>query len=827
MTESLVEAAHSYAALGWRVIPLHFVGPDGLTCSCGKGRKCESKGKHPIDKGWEKTPPLSGPDIEDIWQRRPRSNVGVATGQPSGFFVFDVDPDNGGLESAKALGEKYGKFFTSTRSHITGSGGYHLLFSMPDFDLGNARGGLKEYPGLDIRGTGGQIVMPPSVSNKGPYKVKADKPIAPAPDWLLDMLRPNEAETTKVDLSTFDTSFIDSLDKREQQRLNRYAETAVNGNMARLAKLHENNGPSYDGEPWDMTVFEVACALLEIANAPWNIYTQQRAYSDVFEGAPRDSGFGDDRVNEKFRSALKTIGTKARSMPPAPPPRDDFDFMDGPDVRSAPDPKGQGGGPTTTPTAAATDYPVRAWSDLGNAKRYVDRFSDRLRWIESSKRWAVYTEGRWVIDHSLLAHNMAQNMLHNLFDQEGHNYTTTPEGPNGDKPSMREQFEKWCKGQEMSARIKACLVEASARSEMRATITDFDSDPWLLNVRNGVIDLRTGELKDHDHRLLLMQQCPVVYDPDAEAPLFNAYLDRCMPNVDMRSYLKRIVGYSITGLTTEQAMFLHYGDGANGKSVYLEVMGAVMGDYGQVVPRETLLINSSTQHPAAVARMVGKRFMQTSETARGKRLDEEMVKGLTGGELATAREMYGSWFDFKPTGKIQYVTNHKPRLSDAESIWRRLHLIGWPVKIEDAEKDRFLSQKIIDRELSGVLAWAVQGCAEWQERGLDRPITSREDLREYRLDQDEFGDFLDTKLVREPTARVATGQLYAVYDAWAMQSGIRNRMTKIDFARTLHERGFERWRTTHERGFIGLAIYDGQEVSTTLDMEGFLDDATS
>lgn len=820
--DSLIEAAHAYAASGWRVIPLHFVGPDGLTCSCREGRNCKSKGKHPVDNGWQNTPPLSGADIEAIWERRPRSNVGVATGQPSGFFVLDIDPDNGGMESAKRLALEYGKFLNTTRAHRTGSGGFHVLFEMPDFDLGNARGGLKDYPGIDIRGTGGQIVMPPSVSAKGSYSVYADRELAPAPDWLLEMIRPNDAETTKVDLSTFDTSFIDGLDEDERKRLERYASKAVEGNRERLAKLSLNMGPSYDGEPWDMTVFEVACALLEIANAPWNSYTQQNMYDLVNEYAPTDAGFELDRVNEKFRSALKTVGTKARSMPPAPPPKqDDFDFMDGPDVRSA-DPKGTGGGPTPTSTAADADYPIRAWSDLGNAKRFVDRFSDRLRWIESSKKWAVYTTGRWVVDDTLLAHNMAQEMLASLFEQEGEKYTTDPTGPNLDKPSMREQFDKWCKAQQMSARIKACLVEASARKAMRASITDFDYDPWMLNVLNGVLDLRTGELLQHDAKLLLMQQCPVVYDPEAPAPLFHAYLERCMPNPDMRAYLRRIVGYSITGLTTEQAMFLHYGDGANGKSVYLEVMGAVMGDYGQVVPRETLLVKSNTEHPTSVARMVGKRFLQTSETARGRRLDEEMVKGLTGGEQQTARHLYGSYFDFKPTGKIQYVTNHKPRLTDAESIWRRLHLVGWPVKIADEDRDPFLSKKIIDAELPGVLAWAIEGCHEWQERGLDRPAVSREDLKEYRLDQDEFGDFLETKLRRDPTSRMSTSDLYLIYESWTMASGIRNKMTKIDFARTLSERKFERWRTTHDRGFIGLAIPDGQG-STTTAMEGFFD----
>jgi putative DNA primase/helicase len=226
-----------------------------------------------------------------------------------------------------------------------------------------------------------------------------------------------------------------------------------------------------------------------------------------------------------------------------------------------------------------------------------------------------------------------------------------------------------------------------------------------------------------------------------------------------------------------------------------------MGSYGQVVPRETLLAKgNNTEHPTSVARMRGRRFLQASETAAGRRLDEETVKGLTGGEMQTARYMGADFFDFTPTGKIHFVTNHLPRLTDAESIWRRLHLIGWRETIPIEERDPRLAQKIMASEAPGVLAWAIQGAIDWYNEGLEPTESMRRDLADYRTEQDILGEFLDLRLEKSSEIRSSIEDIFGAYTAWCFNSGLRA-MTKPDLSRALTERGYEKYRTGRERGF--------------------------
>ena len=319
------------------------------------------------------------------------------------------------------------------------------------------------------------------------------------------------------------------------------------------------------------------------------------------------------------------------------------------------------------------------------------------------------------------------------------------------------------------------------------------------------IDLRTGELTPHDPRALAMLQSPIAYDPAAKAPRFYKFLERCLPDPEIRSYLQKATGYSLSGSMAEQAMFIHHGPGANGKSVYLVLASMLAGDYSQVVPRETLLAKGSTpEHPTSVARMRGRRFLQASETGVGRRLDEETVKGLTGGEQQTARFMGANFFDFTPTGKIHLVTNHLPRLTDAESIWRRLHLIAWTQTLPIAERDpRYLQPSfwIEEGEAPGILAWAVQGAVRWQEEGLDIPASMRQDLDEYRSDQDILGEFISLRLEKDEAAFAATSDIYGAYQSWAFNNGIKNTLTAQDLGRALKERRFMTHRTGKARGF--------------------------
>lgn len=726
--------------------------------------------------------------IRKVWDVKLPPNLGIATGEPSGVFVFDIDPDSGGLDAVQKLQADY-EPLDAGRVVRTGSGGWHLYFAMPDFDITNSPRGLKPYgKGIDIRGTGGQVVLPPSVSVKGAYSVLKDEPIGPAPEWLLDLLRPVTVSHEGPGGGALSTTPVATPAAPAEPRLLAYAERAWGGEVARLQQLAVTG---WNGEPWDTTTYEVACNLFELAHASWTAYSERDVCEAVFVNAPRDPGFGDDRVNTKIESArLKTAG-RAR---PQPALHDDMAAY----VMGA-----MPAAPAAPNTVRA--WPCRTWDDLGNSQRMVDRYGATMRWVEQAGTWAIYSGGAWRLDKARMAHDLAQKMIDSLPHTEAHSYSETNLVTVGkDQITEREAFLRWAKGQRMSARVAAALVELRGRSDMQAQTADFDTQPQLLNVRNGVIDLTTGRLQPHDPKLMLMQQAPVAYDPTAQAPEWSAFLERVQPNPSMRAYLQRISGYSITALTTEQALFIHHGAGSNGKSVYLQIVSEMLGDYGQAVPPATLLTRGRDQHPTDVARMAGKRFLQASETGVGQRLNEELVKGLTGGEMRTARFLNQDFFDFRPTGKIHLITNHLPELTDSPSIWRRVHLIRWGVIIPDAQQDIDLPYRIIANELPGVLAWFVAGAVAWARERLTPPQAALDDVAAYRAEQDEFGDFLATCCVIDEAISASVEQLYGAYQGWAFRNGMRHTIQGPTFSKMLTERGFRKISQGTWRGHGGL-----------------------
>lgn len=778
---TILDAAHEYRRRGWRVLPLHSLTADG-SCTCQRPR-CNSAGKHPVLARWQETPPLSGADVQAYFEGEDH-NVGLATGTPSGFWVLDIDLDKPGTaERLKDL--QQGRKFPPTRIVQTPGGGYHYYFAMPDFNVTNSARRLPD--GVDVRGTGGQVVAPPSVSDKGAYRLLLDVEPAVAPDWLLDLVRPLPP-AAPVDLETLPK--LTDLPEAEQRRLQSYTDRVL---AAEIARLNECKQKGWSGPGWNQTTFEVACTLIELANSPWCPFDLVGVHKIVLANAPKDKDFTEAEIEGIFASALRRVAGGGRALP------EDRKLNTGPVYKGDPlsDPEAEG-------LAVAPDeapITLRTRTDLGNARRLVDVAGDRLRYITELKDWAVYTDGVWKVSEGA-GTTEAQEMIETLIEREAHLYSDEPGEDDG--PSEREKFVKWAVAQQMSARIDACVKQAQGRPQLKARITAFDRHPDLFNVKNGVVDLRTGELQPHDPELLMMLQSEVRYDPDAKAPIWQRFLERTLPDPQVRDYLQKALGYSLTGSMAEQAMFLHHGPGANGKSVFLIVAGMLAGDYAQVVPRETLLAKGSNpEHPTSVARMQGRRFLQASETGVGRRLDEEAVKGLTGGEAQTARFMGGNFFDFTPTGKIHLVTNHLPRLTDAESIWRRLHLVAWTQTIPKAERDpRFLQPDFwrATGEDVGILAWAIEGAVRWYQEGLIPPESMMRDLDDYRTDQDILGEFLSTRLEKAPTM-TPIDEIYGAYQAWCFNSGIKVPMTKHDLSRALHERGYEKHRTGRARGF--------------------------
>lgn len=465
----------------------------------------------------------------------------------------------------------------------------------------------------------------------------------------------------------------------------------------------------------------------------------------------------------------------------------------------------------TQPVAETQAWRKFSWDDIGNGERFEQRYGSAVRWLVDAEQWAIRTGGRWKKVSESPLDAMAQQLIQDLPRLEAEAYSEEAEVAQNGKamPSERDLFMKWVAKQRMDSRVRAMISRAKAQLNLHAESKDFDQDPMLLNCKNGVLDLRNATLLPHGPDQLFMERAGTSWDETAQCPRWMTYLEKTIPNEEERAYLQRIAGYCLTGDISEQSMFIHHGFGANGKSVFLEVLGKVMGSYSIVIDSSTLMAkNYEGTHNADVARMAGKRLLRTSETNVGKRLDEGQVKLLTGGDDAIlARFPYQRYpFEFWPTGKINLGTNHAPNVSNADSIWRRIKLIGWDVVIQEHERDKQLAKKILATEAPGVLAWAVQGCLEWQRRGgLDEPLDSKARVSAYRVDQDVLADFLFDCVREVPHFKETSTQAYQMYRIWCDLNGVRS-MAQKSFVMALEERGFKRYRDMHARGFVGIRV---------------------
>ncbi|MGW8333990.1 DNA primase family protein, partial [Streptomyces sp. NPDC055897] len=359
---------------------------------------------------------------------------------------------------------------------------------------------------------------------------------------------------------------------------------------------------------------------------------------------------------------------------------------------------------------------------------------------------------------------------------------------------------------------------AAAREVLQAypavhtTMDAFDKPEMLLNVANGIVDLTTGDLRAHDRGLYLMQQSPICYDPNATCPMWDKFLDGVMPDLERRAYLARVVGYSVTACTGEQVMFIHHGEGQNGKGVFMRVVMGLLGEYAQAVPASTLMAKHGDGGiPNDIARMVGKRLLSTSETGRnaegrGKPLDEELVKRLTGEDPVSARFLNAEFFEFKPVGKIHLATNHLPDVSGSHSMARRLQDIGWDVIVPPAKRIQGLAEKILAREAAGVLNWAIRGCLDWQKQGLAVPESVTAKTREHIAQSNPLATWLEEETDDVADAVTENGHLYGSYKTWAEKAGIRHPMSMKAFTVRLQEQGYAQSKDSRTRRAVTLGL---------------------
>lgn len=443
------------------------------------------------------------------------------------------------------------------------------------------------------------------------------------------------------------------------------------------------------------------------------------------------------------------------------------------------------------------DLPIKYnRSNVGDAKRFVDIFGEYFRYCHKMKMWFSYDGKRWVMDNSGLAqrstHSMAQIMQGEA-------------GKIADSEEKMQAF-KWAVGLEGVNRIENCLK--AAQSYLSIDPTDFDLDPWRLNCENGTVDLRTGELRPHDMKNMISKICPVVYDPGAAAPTWEKFLDRIFDgDLELIGYIKKMVGYSLTGVQREKEFYLAWGTGDNGKSKFIETIQGMMGDYSSTIsPDKLTMTKEEGGATPELARLVGIRFVSSQETERGRSLRESFVKGITGGDTITTRHLYGHPFDFKPVFKLWFSSNFKPEIkAGGEAMWRRVRLIPFKIAIPLAEQDKDLYEKL-RVEWSGILSWAVQGCLEWQREGCTTiPVAMKEAAEEYKQEMDTFEQFLEECCELKPIAQAMNKKLRATYEKWCQNNGERF-LRQNEFSGKLAEKGLKSERTMNGHLWRGIGI---------------------
>ena len=433
---------------------------------------------------------------------------------------------------------------------------------------------------------------------------------------------------------------------------------------------------------------------------------------------------------------------------------------------------------------------VEARSDYGNAQRLVKRHGQDLRYCHG-RGWFVWDEKRWAPDDSGEVMRRAKDTVRAIGEDAIQ--------VNGDG---RVLLLKHALASESAARINAMISLAESEAVVATTPVQLDTDPFVLNVLNGTIDLRTGELRPHRRDDLITKIAPVQYDPDATLPEWDAFLRTTTgDDPEMMALLQRIAGYCLTGDTSEEKLFLVLGPSATGKTTFAEALKTSMGDYAMTADFETFLDRPNSSGPRNdIARLQGARLVTAAEVEAGREFSHSTIKLMTGRDKMTARFLYKEFFEFYPTHKVLLVANHAPRVRASDgAIWRRIVRAPFERVLPPAARDAGLKQLLCDptRGSPAVLAWAVQGSIAWQRNGLQSCRAVDEATAAYRAEMDTIQQFIDDRCVVDPGARASSGELYVSYTLWCEQVGVEVPLRKGEFAADLQTRGFPSVKGTH------------------------------
>ncbi len=443
------------------------------------------------------------------------------------------------------------------------------------------------------------------------------------------------------------------------------------------------------------------------------------------------------------------------------------------------------------------DANVKRPTDAGNAARFAEQHCDKARYVPGIG-WHVWDGRRWARDATGAVERLARETARGVFAEA---HAATGE-------DARKALGSWALKSESEPRLRACLTLAATEEPLIALADELDSHPWLLNVANGTLDLRTGELRAHDRGDRLTKLADTAYDPGARSERWERFLvETTGGDVELLSFLRRAAGYTLAGDPCEEVVLFAHGPAAAGKSTFVEALRATLGDYATTADFGTFLAgNHGVRND--LARLAGARMVLASEVVAGSRFDAATLKAMTGRDTIAARFLYREAFEYRPAFTLWLAANDRPAIdADDDAAWRRMRALPFLSSVPAERRDPDLKRALTDdpHERAAVLAWAVRGCLEWQHDGFAPPASVTGYTDGYRRENDPLADWLAAACQIEETARATGSELRRSYERWCTDSGDQAIDTRA-FAAALRSHGCRGVRTKSARVWLGIAL---------------------
>lgn len=454
------------------------------------------------------------------------------------------------------------------------------------------------------------------------------------------------------------------------------------------------------------------------------------------------------------------------------------------------------------PTTIACEQFTGQGADVWNGKKFAEMFRSKLLHIHETGEMLLFSpEQGWVSAPPGEVDRAAKKVLRTLRDEAAERYKVAkPDDPVVKRMMAHIHYTSIAKN------LRAMIEMAKSEPGMTVPATDFDANPLLLGVQNGVLDLRRGKLLSPSPEILVSKRCNVSYDPEAECRAFLKYLKEVQPDLNIRAFLLRFAGYCLTGAVGQKVFLVLTGIGDNGKTVFVELLNWLLGSYASKIETEMLMTHQRNpqSHSADIVKLKGLRFVYANETSEGKRLDDARIKDLTGGDTLTGRAPYGrAAINFAPTHKLIISGNHKPEITDNSSgMWSRVGLVPFDVVIPLLQRDRYFLSKL-QAEGAGILNWFLRGYATYRDHGLLIPPEIIAATQAYREDQDIIGEWKSEHCNVGPGCKCAKSDAYQAYRSWAQKNG-HGVLSQKRFTRRL--KGVDVQDSPDKRSFDGIEL---------------------